>query len=63
MFGAYPKINFMACKSHALKHRDDFFCATAGILEYALEESSCLNPFRGFQASMLAITGEPMPRA
>jgi hypothetical protein len=27
---------FMACKSHALKHRCDFCCATEGILEYAL---------------------------
>jgi hypothetical protein len=26
----------MACKSHALKHRDDFCYATAGILGYAL---------------------------
>jgi hypothetical protein len=33
---AYPKINFMACESHALKHRDDFHCAFFGILGYAL---------------------------
>ncbi|MDR2749730.1 MAG: S-layer homology domain-containing protein [Clostridiales bacterium] len=36
---AYPKINFMACESHALKHRDDFHCATEGILGYALRAS------------------------
>jgi molecular chaperone DnaK len=33
---AYPKINPRARKSHALKHRFDFYIATAGILEYAL---------------------------
>ncbi|MDR1640866.1 MAG: hypothetical protein LBT59_14320 [Clostridiales bacterium] len=39
---AYPKINFMACESHALKHRDDFHCATDEILGYALNDKNGL---------------------
>ncbi|MDR1643133.1 MAG: hypothetical protein LBT59_25850 [Clostridiales bacterium] len=37
MIKGLAKINFMACESHALKHRDDFRCATCGILGYALK--------------------------
>jgi hypothetical protein len=51
LFKAYPKINLLACKSHALKHRDDFYCANFEILGYAL---SCVDP------SMITCSGNSM---
>jgi hypothetical protein len=54
VIGAYPKINFRACESHALKHRDDFRCATDGILGYALSEA-CDEIFAGLCVVMCCV--------
>jgi hypothetical protein len=55
----YPKINFMACESHALKHRDDFHCAFFGILGYALSERKELR----FSLASRAANDKKIPRA